>query len=83
VPACTARSIEDFTYTRAVAVADHTFSNAAGEIREGTVSAQRFGFSGLIAGRPVIPVEHVTRVGPDQAPHWRPRRASGPSSTCR
>jgi hypothetical protein len=63
-------SIEDFTYTREVAVADRTFQVAAGEIREGTVSAQRFGFSGIIAGRPVISVEHITRLGADQAPHW-------------
>jgi hypothetical protein len=63
-------SIEDFAYTREVAVADRTFSIAAGEIREGTVSAQRFGMSGISAGRPVITVEHITRVGVDQAPHW-------------
>ena len=63
-------SIEEFAYTREVAVADRTFEIAAGEIREGTVSAQRFGFSGIVAGRPAITVEHITRVGADQAPHW-------------
>jgi hypothetical protein len=63
-------SIEDFAYTREVAVADHTFRVAAGEIREGTVAAQRFGFSGIIAGRRAITVEHITRVGADQAPDW-------------
>ena len=63
-------SLEDFAYTREVAVADRTFSIAAGEIREGTVAAQRFGCSGIIAGRPAITVEHITRVGVGQAPHW-------------
>ena len=63
-------SIEDFTHTREVAVADHTFRVAAGEIREGTVAAQRFGLRGIIAGHPAITIEHITRVGADQAPHW-------------
>jgi len=63
-------SIEEYAYTREVALADHSFSVAAGEIRAGTVSAQRFGYSGIIAGRRAITIEHVTRVGADQAPHW-------------
>src|SRR5688572_5353942 len=40
------------------------------EIREGTVAAQRFGYSGMVARRPVITVEHITRMAADQAPHW-------------
>jgi len=63
-------TLDDFTYTREVFVADRTFSIAAGEIREGTVSAQRFGYSGISAGRRAITVEHITRVGADQAPDW-------------
>ena len=62
--------IDDFVYTREVAVADRTFKVAAGEIREGTVSAQRFGFSAIIAGRRAITVEHITRLAADQAPDW-------------
>ena len=62
--------IDDFVYTREVAVADRTFEVAAGEIREGTVSAQRFGFSAIIAGRRAITVEHITRLAADQAPDW-------------
>jgi hypothetical protein len=62
--------VDDFSFTREVAVADRDFSIAAGEIRSGTVAAQRFGFTGIVAGRPAITVEHVTRVGRDQAPHW-------------
>jgi hypothetical protein len=63
-------SLDDFSYTREVALADRTFSIAAGEIREGTVAAQRFGTSGIVGGRPAITVEHITRVAADQAPHW-------------
>jgi hypothetical protein len=62
--------IDDFVFKREVAVADRTFSIAAGEIRAGTVSAQRYGFTGIVAGRPALTVEHVTRVGSGQAPHW-------------
>jgi hypothetical protein len=53
-----------------LAVADSTFPIAAGEIRAGTVSAQRYGLSGTVAGRRAITVEHVTRVGVGQAPDW-------------
>jgi hypothetical protein len=63
-------AIEDFAFTREVAVTDRTFRVAAGEIRAGTVAAQRFGFSGIIAGRRAITVEHITRLGADQAPDW-------------
>ena len=63
-------TIEDFSYTREVAVTDHAFRVAAGEIREGTVAAQRFGYSGIIGGRRAITVEHITRLGKGQAPDW-------------
>ena len=63
-------SVEEFAYTREVAVADRAIRTAAGEIRTGTVSAQRFGMSGIVAGRPAITVEHITRLAADQAPHW-------------
>jgi hypothetical protein len=53
-----------------VATAAGDFEVAAGTIEAGTVSAQRFGYAGLVGGRPVITVEHITRLGPDQAPDW-------------
>ncbi len=62
--------IEEFRYVRQVATAATTFDVAAGTIEAGTVSAQRFGYAGLVGGRPVITVEHITRLGPDQAPDW-------------
>ncbi len=63
-------TVEDFAYTREVAVTERTFRVAAGEIRAGTVAAQRFAYSGIVAGRRAITVEHITRLGADQAPHW-------------
>ncbi len=43
---------------------------AAGVIAEGTVAAMRFEITGMVAGKPVIVVEHVTRVRPDLRPDW-------------
>ena len=63
-------AMEDFVYTRTVAVADRDFDISAGTVKKGTVSAQRFGLSGIIDGRPAITVEHITRVGSGQAPEW-------------
>jgi 2,4-diaminopentanoate dehydrogenase len=62
--------IEDFRYERQVATARRGFDVAAGRIEAGTVSAQRFGYTGLVGGRPVITVEHITRLGDDEAPDW-------------
>ena len=43
---------------------------ACGTIDAGTVSAQRFAYSGIVNGREALTVEHVTRMGADQAPEW-------------
>ena len=63
-------TIDDFVHTREVAVAAESFDVAAGHIAAGTVSAQRFSFTAIVDGRPAITVEHITRLGPDQAPDW-------------
>ena len=62
--------IEEFRYERHVATAQAGFEVAAGRIEAGTVSAQRFGYSGLVDGRPVITIEHITRLGEAEAPDW-------------
>ncbi len=36
----------------------------------GTVAAQRFGYTAVIGGRPALTIEHITRLGDDQAPDW-------------
>ena len=63
-------AIDDFVYHREVAVADKAFDIKAGRIEAGTVSAQRFGYTAIVAGRHALTVEHITRLGDDQAPDW-------------
>jgi len=63
-------TIDDFVYTREVAVAEEGFDVRAGRIEAGTVSAQRFSYSAIVDGRPAITVEHITRLGAGQAPDW-------------
>jgi hypothetical protein len=62
--------IDHFTYDRQVAVAAAPFDIAACHIAAGTVSAQRFSATAVVAGRPALTVEHVTRVGDGEAPDW-------------
>jgi len=63
-------TVDDFVYTREVAVADRAFEIPAGRIDAGTVAAQRFRYSAIVEGREAISIEHVTRLGADQAPDW-------------
>ncbi len=42
----------------------------AGIIKEGTCAALRFEVQGIVKGRPVLIVEHVTRMHDDVAPDW-------------
>ncbi|RAV11646.1 diacylglycerol kinase [Mycolicibacterium sp. GF69] len=43
---------------------------AVGTIKKGTVAAVRFQIEGIVGGRPVIVVEHVTRLRGDLRPDW-------------
>ncbi len=43
---------------------------AAGVIAKGTVAAMRFEVNGIVKGRPVVVVEHITRVRGDLRPDW-------------
>jgi hypothetical protein len=63
-------TVEDVVVTREVALAKESYDVAAGRIEAGTVSAQRFAISAVVRGRKAITVEHITRLGPDQAPEW-------------
>jgi len=63
-------AVEEIRYRREVDVAPEAFEIPAGRIEKGTVSAMRFLFEAYVDGRPRIVIEHVTRLGPDQAPHW-------------
>lgn len=57
--------------TRAeIRLASETFTIAAGEIARGSVAAQRFVFSGIAFGKPVIELEAVYRARAAEAPDW-------------
>jgi hypothetical protein len=47
-----------------------TFQISAGTIERGTTAALRFEVRGVKAGRPVLVLEHVTRLRDDLAPDW-------------
>ncbi len=50
--------------------APERFSIRAGTVEAGTTAALRFEVQGIVAGRPAIVVEHVTRLRDDLAPEW-------------
>ncbi|MDJ0850861.1 MAG: diacylglycerol kinase [Myxococcota bacterium] len=50
--------------------ADETFETPMGKIEKGTMAALRFEVQGIVGGRPVLVVEHVTRMCDDIAPDW-------------
>ncbi|RFU37466.1 diacylglycerol kinase [Actinomadura logoneensis] len=50
--------------------APETFEIASGTIEKGTAAALRFEVRGMAGGRPVIVLEHVTRLRDDLAPDW-------------
>lgn len=50
--------------------APEAFDIAAGHIPKGGVAAVRFEITGMVDGRPVIVVEHVTRLRGDLRPDW-------------
>src|ERR1700676_5361533 len=50
--------------------APENFDIAAGHIAKGTVAALRFQIEGMVKGKPVIVVEHVTRLRGDLRPDW-------------
>ncbi|MFL6123412.1 diacylglycerol kinase [Actinophytocola sp.] len=50
--------------------AQHRIELPSGVVEEGTAAALRFEVRGIAGGRPVIVVEHVTRLHPDLGPDW-------------
>jgi 4-hydroxy-tetrahydrodipicolinate reductase len=71
--------------------AEKTFDIPAGRVEEGSTAALRFEVRGMLGGRQVVVLEHVTRLTDDIAPDW-PQPAYGgcyriviegsPSYTC-
>ncbi len=50
--------------------APEDFDVAVGTIRKGTVAAVRFEIEGRVKGKPVVVVEHITRLRGDLRPDW-------------
>ena len=50
--------------------APETFAIDAGTVEAGTAAALRFEVRGFWQGRPVVVLEHVTRLRDDLGPHW-------------
>jgi 4-hydroxy-tetrahydrodipicolinate reductase len=50
--------------------APEDFDISCGHIAQGTAAALRFEVLGMRGGRPVVVLEHVTRLRPDLAPDW-------------
>ena len=49
---------------------ERTVQTTMGEFTEGTQGALRFEVRGIVDGRAVIVIEHVTRIDPECAPDW-------------
>jgi len=49
---------------------DVDLSLPAGDVTAGTMGALRFEVQGIVAGEPVVVIEHVTRLADDIAPDW-------------
>jgi 2,4-diaminopentanoate dehydrogenase len=62
--------IDEITESYELAPAPEDIEVAAGLIAEGTTAAMRFEINGLSGGKPVVVVEHVTRVREDLRPDW-------------
>src|SRR5262245_33715104 len=62
--------LEEVTQWHELALADETFEIPCGRIEAGTVAGIHFEVAGIVKGKPVIVVEHVTRLRDDIAPHW-------------
>lgn len=49
---------------------EHMVTNVMGDFEAGTQGALRFEVQGIVGGRPVIIIEHVTRISPTCATDW-------------
>jgi 2,4-diaminopentanoate dehydrogenase len=62
--------LDELTETVERQAAPEDFDIACGHIAQGTAAALRFEVLGMRGGRPVVVLEHVTRLRPDLAPEW-------------
>ncbi|BDE11793.1 MULTISPECIES: NAD(P)H-dependent amine dehydrogenase family protein [Mycobacterium] len=59
--------------------APEDFDIAVGHVAKGTLAALQFEIRGMVKGRPVIVIEHITRLRPDLRPDWQQPAAGGGS----
>ncbi|WP_102144261.1 NAD(P)H-dependent amine dehydrogenase family protein [Mycobacterium hubeiense] len=62
--------IDDITESFEQEPAPEAFDIAAGHVPKGSVAALKFEIRGMVEGRPVIVIEHVTRLREDLRPDW-------------
>jgi hypothetical protein len=62
--------LDEVTETVERRAAPDDFDISCGHIAAGTAAALRFEVLGMRGGRPVVVLEHVTRLRPDLAPDW-------------
>jgi len=62
--------VEEITENYELEPAPEDIEVATGVIAKGTVAAMRFEINGMVGGKPVIVVEHITRVRGDLRPDW-------------
>lgn len=57
--------------------APEAFDVAVGHVAKGTQAALQFEIRGMVDGRPVIVIEHITRLRPDLRPDWQQPASGG------
>jgi hypothetical protein len=62
--------IDEITEHYELEPAPEDIETALGVIKKGTVAAMRFEINGMVDGKPVVVVEHITRVRGDLRPDW-------------
>jgi 2,4-diaminopentanoate dehydrogenase len=63
-------SLDEVTETHVREPAPEDFEIASGHIAKGTAAALRFEVRGMVGGKPVVVLEHVTRTRDDLQPDW-------------
>lgn len=51
------------------------------EFKKGTMGAQAFSINGMVNGKPVVTIEHITRIDPTLAPDWLQPPGFDPAKT--
>lgn len=63
-------TLDEVTEEYARVPAPEAFDISSGHIAEGTAAALRFEVRGMVGGKPVVVLEHVTRIRDDLCPDW-------------